>query len=158
MIVLVMGVSGSGKSWLGERLAAATGWPFAEADEFHSEANRAKMAAGIPLTDEDRTPWLAALRNQLLAWNAAGQNGVMTCSALKAAYRTYLSEGVTGLHFVWLDPPRAVLEARMTQRPGHFMPPALLDSQLNTLEPPTDVLRFDGSESTEVMIATILNI
>jgi gluconokinase len=146
VIVIVMGVSGSGKSYLGNALAEATGWAFAEGDDYHSEANKAKMAAGIPLTDADRGPWLATLHEVLAAWHAQGQSGILACSALKESYREELTAGIPEIRFVWLDPPRAVLAERMAHRPGHFMPPGLLDSQLATLEPPTGVLRLDGSE------------
>jgi gluconokinase len=159
MIVIVMGVSGSGKSYLGSRLAEATGWPFAEGDDYHSAANKAKMHAGTPLTDDDRLPWLDTLHQAMLDWQMAGQSGILACSALKASYRERLSAGIQKLRFVWLDPPRAVLEERMRHRPGHFMPAALLDSQLATLEAPRGqerTLRVDGSEPIEQAITTIL--
>ena len=161
MIVIVMGVSGSGKSWLAERLAHATGWPFAEGDDYHSPANRAKMHAGTPLTDADRIPWLDALHAVLLGWHSTGESGILTCSALKATYRERLTAQLPEARFVWLDPPRDVLADRMAHRPGHFMPPALLDSQLATLEPPTGVLhahvlRLDGSEPIDQAIQMIL--
>jgi gluconokinase len=161
MIVIVMGVSGSGKSYLAQHLAEVTGWPFAEGDDYHSEANKAKMAARIPLTDADRAPWLAALHQVMLAWHAAGSPGILTCSALKASYREELSAGLAEARFVWLDPPREVLLERLKHRPGHYMPPELLDSQLATLEPPTtaldqNVLRLDGSEPIGEAIRRIL--
>lgn len=159
MIVIVMGVSGSGKSYLAERVAQATGWPFAEGDDFHSEANKAKMTARIPLTDEDRAPWLAALHARLLEWSQKQSPGIMTCSALKVSYRQTLAAGIPELRFVWLDPSRAILEERVAHRPGHYMPAALLDSQLATLEPPTageHVLRLDGTEPIDQAIANIL--
>jgi gluconokinase len=163
MIVIVMGVSGSGKSYLAERLAQATTWPFAEGDDFHSEANKTKMAARIPLTDEDRQPWLASLHAQLLKWHQHHQYGIMTCSALKAAYRELLAAGIPELCFVWLDPSREILEQRVAHRPGHYMPAALLDSQLATLEPPIGntgsllpTLRLDGTEPIDQAINAIL--
>jgi len=159
MIVIVMGVSGSGKSYLAARLAAATGWPFAEADDYHSDANKARMHAGIPMTDADRAPWLDALHNVLLGWHLAGAPGILTCSALKAAYRERLSDGLPEARFIWLDPPHGVLVDRMANRRDHFMPPALLDSQLATLEPPAGdphVLRLDGSEPIDEAIRRIL--
>jgi gluconokinase len=156
VIVIVMGVSGSGKSYLAERLAHATGWLFAEGDDYHSDANRAKMHAGTPLTDSDRAPWLDTLHEVLLNWHRTGQSGILTCSALKAAYRDHLTTGLSEVRFVWLDPPRDVLADRMAHRPGHFMPPALLDSQIATLEPPTGVLRLDGSEPIDQAIQMIL--
>ncbi len=154
-----MGVSGSGKSFLASRLAAATGWPFAEGDDYHSEHNKALMAAGTPLTDADRAPWLDTLHQVLFHWHHAGQAGILTCSALKADYRNQLADGIAELRFLWLDPPRSVLEERMRNRPGHFMPPALLDSQIATLEPPAGdphTLRLDGTSSISDEIASIL--
>jgi gluconokinase len=156
VIVIVMGVSGSGKSYLAGKLAEATGWGFAEGDDYHSGANKAKMAAGVPLTDSDRGPWLETLHQLLAGWHAGGQSGILTCSALKETYREDLTAGLPEARFVWLDPPRSVLAERMAHRPGHFMPPALLDSQLATLEPPTGVLRLDGSEPIEQAVQTIL--
>ena len=161
MIVIVMGVSGSGKSFFAGKLAEATGWHFAEGDDYHSEANKAKMHAGTPLTDADLGPWLDSLHAVLVDWCKKGQSGILTCSALKATYREHLAAGLPDLRFVWLDPPREVLAKRMTHRPGHFMPPALLDSQLATLEPPvgmtTAVLRLDGSEPIDKAIQTVLD-
>jgi gluconokinase len=156
VIVIVMGVSGSGKSYLAGKLAEATGWAFAEGDDYHSEANKAKMAARVPLTDADRGPWLDSLHEVLAGWHASGQSGILTCSALKETYREHLTSGLPEARFVWLDPPRSVLAERMAHRPGHFMPPALLDSQLATLEPPTGVLRLDGSEPIDQAIQIIL--
>jgi gluconokinase len=160
MIVIVMGVSGSGKSYLAAKLAEVTGWQFAEGDDYHSETNRARMAAGIPLTDADRAPWLDTLHDLLLGWHQAGTSGILTCSALKQAYRERLTANNPEVHFVWLDPPRSVLAERMAHRPGHFMPPALLESQLATLEPPigeANTFRLDGSESIDDAVKKILN-
>jgi gluconokinase len=159
VIVIVMGVSGSGKTYLAKKLAAATGWAYAEGDDYHSDANKAKMAAGTPLTDADRGPWLDSLHELLAGWDRRGESGILTCSALKASYREHLTAGLPQARFVWLDPPRAVLAERMAHRPGHFMPPALLDSQLATLEAPTDAkdtLRLGGTEPIEQAIASIL--
>jgi gluconokinase len=162
VIVIVMGVSGSGKSFLAGKLAEATGWTFAEGDDYHSAANKAKMVARIPLTDADRAPWLDTLHNVLFEWHQKGISGILTCSALKAAYREHLAAGISEARFVWLDPPRSVIAERLSHRPGHFMPPQLLDSQLATLEPPTGdphTLRLDGSEpaqSIDQAVQTIL--
>jgi gluconokinase len=159
MILIVMGVSGSGKSYLAAKLAEATGWTFAEGDDFHSPANKAKMHAGIPLTDEDRAPWINALNQILLQWQQSGQSGILTCSALKAAYRAHLTAGVPEARFVWLDPPKELIAERMAHRPGHFMPPELLASQLATLERPDHdptVLRLDGSEDAPEAVLSIL--
>ncbi len=130
--IVVMGVSGSGKSTVGAALAAALGVPFADGDDFHPDSNRQAMAAGIPLTDADREPWLAALR----AWAAARDGGcVLACSALRRAYRDVLRGAGPDVVFVHLDVPAATLRSRMLARAGHFMPASLLDSQLSTLEP-----------------------
>ncbi len=128
-----MGVSGSGKSYLASRLAEATGWPFAEGDDYHSEANKTLMAAGIPLTDADRIPWLDTLHTVLLNWQQEHRSGILACSALKATYRDRLwSPGVT---FVHLTAGADTIEDRVSRRTDHFMPPSLLASQLATLEP-----------------------
>lgn len=158
-IVIVMGVSGSGKSHLANQLARATGWAYAEGDDYHSTANKAKMHAGIPLTDEDRAPWLDALHQILLGWQRSGQSGILTCSALKAMYREHLAAGLPELRFVWLDPPKSVLAERLSHRIGHYMSPTLLDSQLNTLEPPAadaKTLRLDGSVGVNDEVAKAL--
>lgn len=131
---VVMGVSGCGKSAVGGLLAGALGVPYVEGDDVHPPENVAKMAAGIPLEDADRASWLAALRERIATARAQGSGLVVSCSALKRAYRDLLREGDPALRFAHLDGPRAVLEQRM-QRPGHFMPPSLLDSQLRTLQP-----------------------
>ncbi len=155
-----MGVSGSGKSYLAANLAEATGWAFAEGDDYHSETNKLKMAARIPLTDADRAPWLDSLHQVMLGWHKQNQSGILTCSALKEEYRQHLTANLPEARFVWLDPPREVIADRLTHRPGHFMPPALLDSQLATLQRPTDAantLRLDGSEPIPEAIQRILN-
>ncbi len=133
--IVVMGVAGCGKTTVGERLGRALGWPFAEGDRFHPPANVAKMAAGTPLTDADRWPWLATLAATLAAREAAGQSSVLACSALRRSYRDLLRGGARRVRFLHLDGTRAVLAARLGARPCHFFPPALLDSQLATLEP-----------------------
>lgn len=129
-----MGVSGSGKSTVGARLAQRLGWDFAEGDDLHPAANVAKMAAGQPLTDADREPWLAAVAAWIDGELQAGRRGVITCSALKRHYRNQLRR--TDVRFVYLRVARRELERRLAGRPGHFMPPSLLDSQLAALEPP----------------------
>jgi gluconokinase len=158
MILVVMGVSGSGKSSLAAKLVERTGWAFAEGDDYHSEANRAKMAGGTPLTDEDRMPWLDALRGALAGWKAAGESGIMTCSALKESYRERLLGGVEDARLVWLDPPRDVLRERLAARTGHYMNPVLLDSQLATLEPPVGerVLHLTSAEGAGELAERVL--
>lgn len=129
--VVVMGVSGSGKSAVGSALAARLGWRFVDGDDLHPPASIAKMSAGIPLTDQDRAPWLAAVGRQL----AAGPRTIAACSALKRAYRAAIAEAAPGVFFAHLVVSEATLAARMRTRAGHFMPASLLDSQLAALEP-----------------------
>ena len=134
--LVFMGVCGCGKSTVAELYARRTGATLIEADDFHPPENVAKMSAGTPLTDEDRAGWLAAMADRLAAGKARGEAMVVTCSALKKAYRDRLRAGDPDLFFVFLDGSRELLQARMDARKGHFMPPGLLGSQLATLEPP----------------------
>lgn len=145
--IIVMGVSGAGKTIVGQTLARAIGWTFADADDFHSAENKAKMHRGIGLTDADRAPWLASLRAHLERELAAGHRIVLACSALKQAYRESLTPpGTTGgVRFVYLRVPRSVLHQRLADRHHAFATPALLDSQLATLEEPNDALDVDGT-------------
>jgi gluconokinase len=133
--IVLMGVAGSGKSTVMERLREQLAWPSAEADAFHTPANIAKMASGQPLSDEDRWPWLGALSAWIGAREAAQENCLVTCSALKRAYRDVLRRGHPTVRFVHLVAPLDVLERRVTRRQGHYMPASLLGSQLDTLEP-----------------------
>jgi gluconokinase len=133
--LVVMGVSGSGKTTVGEALAAALGWRFVEGDSFHPAANVEKMSAGIPLDDDDRRPWLEALAAEIGKDEAAGRSSVVGCSALKRAYRDILRGGAPRVRFVHVHGERALLTERVAHRPGHFFPAALLDSQLAALEP-----------------------
>ncbi|WP_249138776.1 gluconokinase [Phycicoccus avicenniae] len=133
--VVVMGVSGCGKSTVAQGISDAVGLPFAEADRFHPETNIAKMSAGTPLTDADRRPWLAELAAWMAAQAREGQSTVMACSALRRSYRDILRHGPPQVQFVHLDGPADLIAARMSARPDHFMPPALLESQVATLEP-----------------------
>jgi gluconokinase len=160
MILLLMGVSGCGKSSVAEELAALTGWTFVEGDEFHSAENRAKMSAGIALTDADRAPWLDALHKILANWSAANQSGILTCSALKRSYREHLFAGLNETKLIWLDPPCAILEERLKNRTGHFMSPDLLASQLATLERPTPdevAIHITGNLSANLIAEEILS-
>jgi gluconokinase len=133
--IVVMGVAGAGKTTVAEHLARRLGCALAEADEFHSPANVAKMAAGTPLTDADRQPWLAAIGAWIAEQDRAGRTAVVTCSALKRAYRDRLRAASPHVLFVHLTGAPELLAARLAARRGHFMPPALLGSQLATLEP-----------------------
>ena len=134
--MVVAGVSGSGKTTVGTLLAARLGWTFADGDGFHPEANVARMRAGRALTDADREPWLAAITAWMDEQTAAGRSAVIACSALRRAYRARLLGGRPAARMVFLLISRAEGETRLTSRPGHFFPAALLDSQLETLEIP----------------------
>jgi gluconokinase len=136
MIVVIAGVSGSGKSTVGALLAGRLGWPFADGDAFHPAANLAKMKAGIPLTDADRGPWLAAIGAWMDERLAAGQPAVVACSALRRAYRDALLGGRPGAQMIFLQVSHDEDVARLTARTGHFFPAALLDSQFAALEMP----------------------
>jgi gluconokinase len=130
-----MGVAGCGKTTVGERLAAALGWPFEEGDRFHPQANIEKMSAGMALQDADRWPWLTILAGRIADMEAAGRSSLLSCSSLKRAYRDLLRTGAPRVRFLHLHGARAVLADRLAARKGHFFPPDLLDSQLATLEP-----------------------
>ncbi len=136
MIVIVAGVSGSGKTTVGALLAGRLGWLFTDGDQLHPAANIAKMAAGVPLTDEDRLPWLRAIAGLMDERIGAGANAVIACSALKRGYRDLLLDGRPGARIAFLDVPRDVAARRLAARHGHFFNPALLDSQFADLEPP----------------------
>ncbi len=140
MIVIVMGVTGAGKTTVGRLLATELGAEFLDADDYHPPANVAKMRAGTPLDDADRAPWLARLNAVLSERERAGRSVVMACSALKAAYRTSLIDGLAGARVVYLRGSRALLAERLAARRGHYMNPALLDSQLATLEVPSEAI------------------
>lgn len=159
MILILMGVSGSGKSTVAQALASMTGWQFAEGDAYHSEISRTKMSAGVALSDEDRIPWLVRLHDVLRGWHASGQSGILTCSALKQCYRDALCEGLPAqsFRFVLLEGTREVFEERLGKREGHFMHPALLASQLATLELPQDALRVSVQQSPAQIAERILD-
>lgn len=134
--LVLMGVSGSGKSTIAEALAARLGWRCEDGDKFHPAANVAKMSAGQPLTDEDRWPWLKAIADEIDRLCSEEQPAVFACSALKRAYREALVHGRDDIRIVFLDGTQALIAARLAGRKGHFMPPGLLDSQFRTLERP----------------------
>jgi len=148
VVVLLMGVSGAGKSTVGKLLASELGWEFADADDFHPAANVEKMRNGIPLTDTDRGPWLESLRAVIADWIEAGKNGVLACSALKKAYRDMLVVG-SEVRVVYLKADREVLRERLLGRHGHYMKEGLLESQIATLEEPTGVIVVNGDEPPE---------
>lgn len=157
--VVVMGVSGSGKTTVGRALAQALGCAFAEGDEMHPPENVARMAAGRPLADADREGWLAAIGARLAGAAARGEGLVVSCSALKRAYRDRLRAAAPPLRFVYLQGTPALLRARLAARRGHYMPASLLPSQLQTLEPPgadEGVLAFDIAESPVAIVQRIV--
>ena len=153
-----MGVSGSGKTTIGELLSQALGWPFYDADDFHPPANVDRMRQGIALTDEDRQPWLAALARLIGDALSADQSLVLACSALKAAYRERLTpRGATEgeVRFVYLRVPADVAAARLRNRSGHYMPASLVPSQFATLEEPADATVIDATQPPEAIVADI---
>lgn len=147
-VIVVMGVAGAGKTLVGSTLAKSLGWSFYDADDFHSPENVAKMHRGVGLTDADRAPWLATLRDLIDHVIRDGRNAVLACSALKETYRKSLTpdDAPAGtVRFVYLDVPMEVLRERLEHRAHHYAPPELLGSQLATLEPPRDAIRLDGT-------------
>jgi gluconokinase len=134
--LVVMGVSGSGKSTIADHLARRLGWAYEDADRFHPASNVAKMSAGHPLTDEDRWPWLQAIADEIDRLAASGERAVIACSALKHAYRNILVHGRDDVRIIFLDGAQDLIAARLVARKGHFMPPGLLASQFATLERP----------------------
>lgn len=158
MIVLIMGVSGSGKTTIGERLAARLGCSFTDADQLHSPASKTKMASGIPLTDSDRLPWLKKIRAAIDERRRQGGHHVFACSALKHAYRDLLGTGTQDLRLVYLHGTPELLAERLQRRRGHFFAPQLLADQLATLEPPSpgEALVMDISLPPEVIVERIV--
>ena len=158
MIWIVMGVSGCGKTTIGELLAERLSCDFADADAFHSQANKDKMHQGIPLTDDDRWPWLRAIRASIVEKQADGTTHVYACSALKRVYRDILRDGDKDVTFVYLKGSAELLRERIKTRRGHFFDPALLQSQLDTLEPPgaDEAIEVDIALSPQEIVDTVL--
>jgi gluconokinase len=158
MIVVLMGVSGSGKTTIGTLLAERVRAVFADGDDYHPLANKEKMAAGQSLNDQDRLPWLEVLNGLLQGWFAEGKSGVLACSALKASYRDILQAGMPkgAVSFVVLEVSKEMLVARLAERKHEFMNPGLLDSQLATLEMPSDAVRIVNDRSPEEIASQIL--
>ena len=158
MIVVLMGVSGVGKTTIGKLLAARTGWKFEDADDYHSEESRRKMAAGIPLTDADRGRWLSALHERMLQYRQKGGSVILACSALKQQYRELLAGGFakSEMRFVYLHAPASLIQERMKSRHHPYMNPDLLDSQLATLEVPSDAWSVTVAGSPQQAAAEIL--
>jgi gluconokinase len=158
MIVVVMGVSGSGKTTIGRLLAERMGWIFADADDYFSLESKQKMTEGHPLTDEDRAPWLQTLNALLRRWDVEGINGVLACSALKATYHETLEAGIplTHIQFIFLDGTKELIAKRLSLRKHEYMNPMLLDSQLATLERPTDAFRIVNDRPPEEIVEYLL--
>lgn len=158
--IVVMGVSGTGKTTVAEHLVQALGWRFAEGDDFHPPANVEKMSHGIALDDDDRWPWLAALAGWIGEREGAGDGAVVTCSALKRAYRDALRDGHPSVWFAHVATSPEVLRERLARRTGHYMPPSLLDSQLAALEPlaPDEPgLTITGESSPDAVAEQVLD-
>lgn len=155
MMIVVMGVSGCGKSTVARALADSLGWPFFDADDFHPSANIQKMAAGIPLNDDDRWPWLERLRERLASEHQQGHSAVLACSALKERYRDILRRGAPGVRFIYLHGTPGEIEALMSRRQGHFMKPGMLASQFAALEEPRDALPIRALQPCSDQIAQI---
>lgn len=156
MQIVLMGVAGSGKTTIGTLLGQRLGIPFFDGDDFHPPENRAKMASGQPLTDDDRRPWLERINAHLREQEHNGASAIVACSALKQQYRDLLAENLTSLRFVYLRGTPALIGKRMRARQGHFMPPALLDSQFATLEEPADATVVEVDAEPEEVVARII--
>lgn len=159
LVLVVMGVSGCGKSTIAEKIAETLHWPMVEGDDLHPPANIAKMKQHQPLNDTDRQPWLAAIGRRIDQWRAGQHAGIITCSALKRRYRDELAAGRPDLWFVYLKGSKALIRERLAKRKGHFMPPDMLDSQLADLEEPgadERVIIADITPAPDVIAAGII--
>lgn len=156
--VIVMGVSGSGKTSVGWSLAQHLGWEFYDADDFHPPENVAKMATGIPLNDSDRAPWLASLHDLICSSLKAGQPGVLACSALKERYRQQLINSIEGVQIIYLKGSYDLIWSRMEKRIDHYMRPHMLQSQFEALEEPSNALTVDISTSLDEIVQKIISI
>jgi gluconokinase len=155
-VVVLMGVSGVGKTEVGTRLARALGGAFVEGDDYHPPANVAKMRSGTPLDDADRQPWLETLSREIGKWLDASRTVVLACSALKQRYRDILKAGRPGVRFVHLEGPEALIRSRLAKRRGHYMPASLLDSQFAALEEPKDAVTVGIEGTPEAIVAEIV--
>ena len=156
MVIVLMGVSGTGKTEVGTRLAEALGGTFAEGDDYHPPANVAKMRSGVPLDDADREPWLETMSREIGAWLDAGRTVVLACSALKQRYRDILKAGRPGVRFVYLEGDEALIRSRLAGRRGHYMPASLLDSQFAALEEPADAITVSIDAPPDAIVAEIM--
>lgn len=161
MVIILMGVSGAGKTAVGQALASRLGWAFEDADNFHTATNVEKMRRGIALDDEDREPWLEALNRGIREWTANGRNTILACSALKVRYRETLRLGVqdgASVRFVFLKASYEQIDARLRERRGHYMPESLLRSQFEALEEPSasEALIVDASQAIGAIVDEII--
>jgi carbohydrate kinase (thermoresistant glucokinase family) len=155
MVIIIMGVSGCGKTTVGRELQSLLKWDFYDADDYHPQENVEKMSSGIPLTDEDRKPWLEGLSKEIAEWNTGGGNAILACSALKGVYRDMLGVNDESVTTVFLKGDFDLLADRLRNRKGHYMPPDLLHSQLDTLEEPESGLVFNIRLSPSVIAKNI---
>lgn len=155
MVIILMGVSGCGKTTVGKLLAHKVGMPFFDGDDFHPSVNVQKMKSGQPLSDKDRQPWLEILSSEISAWNRSG-GAILACSALKEKYRKILSAGDGEIRFVHLKGSRHVIMERLKKRTGHYMPPELLDSQFESLEIPRNALTVDIQQKPPKIVKKII--
>lgn len=155
MVLILMGVTGAGKSTVGDLLARKIGWRFYDADDLHPATNKEKMSRGIPLTDEDRLPWLNAMRAVIEKCLSKGTDAVIACSALRQAYRDVLLVDPAKVRFVYLKGSKALIEHRLARRTSHFMNKALLQSQFDTLEEPVDAIAVDVSGDPASVVDSI---
>ncbi|MBD2413833.1 gluconate kinase [Nostoc calcicola FACHB-389] len=155
MIIIMMGVSGAGKTTIGKLLADSLNWEFSDADAFHSPENVEKMRRGIPLTEADRTPWLQDLQAAIKNWLQENKNMVLACSALKESYRQFLVVDRERIKLVYLKGSYELIQQRLQERHNHYMTEKLLDSQFNTLEEPSDTLYIDVIETPQVIVQDI---
>ena len=158
MFIVIMGVSGCGKTTVGKALAAGLRVPFYDADNYHAQENLAKMATGIPLTDSDRAGWLTLLAAMIETETRAGHDGVLACSALKQSYRDVLVSRSRNVRFVYLKGSYDLILERMKKRGGHFMKPEMLKSQFDTLEEPADAITLDVENSVDEIVKKALQI
>ncbi len=156
MVIVLMGVSGSGKTTVGRMLAKRLGWPFHDTDGLHPQSNRTKMSRGIPLNDDDRSPWLEAVRELIARYVDQGRNAVVACSALKRVYRTQIGAGLTDVKLVCLKGDLDLIARRLADRHGHFFDPHLLASQFDTLEEPADAIVEDVARPPEAIVESII--
>jgi len=156
MIVMLMGVAGSGKTTIGELLSEKTGWPFFDADTFHPRSNVELMEKGIALTDKERAPWLQNIHTKMVEFFERGEDGIFACSALKKEYREVLKKDLPGLFIAHLHGDKDTIRGRVATRKGHFMPASLVDSQFATLEMPDDALILDVHTPPEEIVKAIL--